>query len=144
METVGTGWTSCFGCTSAGPAPGPGDASAARHRPEAWSGAACDLAGPILGTAAGNRTVRRPGGVYHRPRARQPIPLSGDPPVVADPYRPTGPRRWLDGHEIQANREVRQVGPVGKPARFEQPTDARPEMDQLAPVDRFLRQPEVA
>ena len=34
METVGTGMDLLFGCTSAGPAPGPGDASAARHRPK--------------------------------------------------------------------------------------------------------------
>jgi len=30
-----------LGCSSAGPAPGPGDPQAARHRPEAWSGTAC-------------------------------------------------------------------------------------------------------
>jgi len=64
--------------------------------------------------------------------------------MVADSRRTAGRRRWLQDHEIQADREIRQDRPIGESTCFEQPPDAGPEMGELAVIHRLLGQPEVA
>ncbi len=52
------------------------------------------------------------------------------------------PLPGLHDHEIEAEREVREVGPIGQPATIEQAVSGGADPGTLTVIDGLLRQPE--
>jgi hypothetical protein len=76
--------------------------------------------------------------------ARLVCPLSGveSVAVVAHPRRWVRPQPWLDGDEVDSNREPWDRAPIGQ-AILQQPSQCQSQMASLAVAEGLLSQPEV-